>query len=292
MTIPTALDEPFAIILIGPPGSGKGTLAPLLSEKLSLPHISTGDLFRHHIKSKSPLGIEAKKYIEQGHLVPDLFVLKILFTRLQEPDCQNGFILDGFPRTLDQAKALDERLFSHERLKDLEELKKGLEFPLDNRAKLQKFSDVGGSQNLWPFDGDKAHSAIMGGVVALNLELSDNSLMDRITGRLTCTGCSKPYHKKTSPPLIPNTCDLCHSPLQSRKDDTEEVFLERLKVYRKETAPLISYYREKGLLLSVFSDQEKSGVLLEALEKLNLFKEKGEPFPKQGQYGKRSSLSQ
>lgn len=209
------------VLLIGPPGCGKGTQAAPLSQALQIPHISTGDLFREHMSKNTPLGKAAKQYIDQGSLVPDELVLNMLFERTSQSDCKNGFLLDGFPRTIPQAKALSERL------KD-------------------------------------AH------LIAIHLSLSDEAIIERISGRLSCTHCGLVYHKKYAPPKKKLVCDHCEECLIQRTDDQEEVVKKRLQVYHEQTEPLIHYYAaEKRALKEVDSRGEKDQVFTEILKNLN-----------------------
>src|SRR3989344_7234685 len=183
-------NRPLVVVLLGPPGAGKGTHAGPLSAYLGIPHISTGDLFRENIRKDTPVGKQAKDYIDQGNLVPDAIVLEMLFERTAREDCKEGYILDGFPRTLSQAKALDQQIA-------------------------------------------KTHL-----VIALNFQVPDELLVERITGRLACQQCGKPYHKKNAPPMQEGICDTCGGVLYQREDDQEDVLRQRLAVYEKETAPL------------------------------------------------------
>ncbi len=194
-------EKPLVVILIGPPGAGKGTHAGPLSEQFHLPHISTGDLFRENIRNQTPLGQKAKEFIDGGKLVPDELVLDMLFARISEPDCKSGYILDGFPRTLSQAKALDVKL---------------------------------GSSNQ---------------IVALNFEVPDSAIVERITGRYMCKQCGRPYHKTFDPPPESNHCETCDGDLYQREDDKAEVVIKRLEVYHQQTKPVLSYFsQQKGVL--------------------------------------------
>ena len=213
-------NKPLVIILMGPPGAGKGTHSGPLSSHLGLPHVSTGDLFRENICSQSPLGVQAKKFIDQGNLVPDELVLDMLFERVGKEDCKNGYILDGFPRTMTQAKALDQRL-THHRL------------------------------------------------VALNLNLSDSLIVQRVTGRIVCKNCGRPFHKEYDPPKISMVCDGCGGALYQREDDRETVIRKRLEVYRAQTQPLIDYYsKKKKVLREIDSQNDKAQVFHDVLEAL------------------------
>ena len=210
----------LVVIMLGPPGVGKGTHATVLKDKLNIPHISTGDIFRENIKNDTDLGKKAISYINNGLLVPDEIVENMLFLRIEEKDSKKGFILDGFPRTLDQAVSLDKNL---------------------------KKTDK---------------------IIALDLEMDENAIVDRITGRMVCKGCNNIYHKKYLPPKSDNVCDECHSVLYQRKDDTEEVVKERLKEYNKKTKPIINLYKEKGYYKLINADQEKCKVLEDILNYL------------------------
>ena len=216
-------DKPLVVILLGPPGAGKGTHAKPLQERLDLPHISTGDLLRGHISEGSTLGKKAKDYINQGKLVPDELVLDMLFSRVEERDCYKGFILDGFPRTLYQAKALDQKL------------------------------------------AEKAH------VVVLHFKITDNFLVERISGRLTCKNCNAVYHTKYNPPKETTICDHCSHPLIHRKDDTEKVIKERLKVYHEQTKPLISYYDAKEVLYDINSQKSQREVFEDLTQTIDAY---------------------
>ena len=192
----------MVIIMMGAPGAGKGTQAMRLSELLSLPHISTGDLFRENFKKETEIGHEARKHIDKGHLVPDDIVIKMLIERVAGEDCQRGYILDGFPRTLSQAEAL-ERYLGEDR------------------------------------------------VIVVSIEVADEEVVARITGRSSCESCGQLYHKLYQPPKVTAVCDICGGKLVVRSDDTEETVRERLRVYHKQTAPVKEYYRERGFLREV-----------------------------------------
>jgi adenylate kinase len=211
--------RPLAVILLGPPGAGKGTHAGPLSVYLGIPHISTGDLFRENIRSQTPVGQKAKGFIDEGKLVPDEVVLQMLFERIARSDCSQGIILDGFPRTVAQAKALDDAIGRTHRL------------------------------------------------VALNFNIPDDLLVERITGRLACKQCGKPYHKKNDPPKQEGVCDSCGGALYQRDDDKEEVLRKRLQVYHAETKPLIDYYAKKtGVLHDIDANHAKAQVFHDVLE--------------------------
>lgn len=198
------------ILFMGPPGAGKGTQAERIVSEFSTPHISTGDAFRAAMKQGTPLGVKAKEYVDQGLLVPDDVTIGIVKERLQEDDCKNGFLLDGFPRTISQAEALDEILASMGR----------------------KLEHV------------------------VNLEVDRSLLLARLTGRRICKACGSTYHLIFNPPTQESVCDKCSGELYQRSDDTEEKVGTRLDEYLNKTAPLLDYYRNKGLLRQVDGEQE------------------------------------
>lgn len=206
------------VILLGPPGSGKGTQAVRISKELGIPHIATGDMFRENISKNTELGKRAKSYIDAGKLSPDELVLDMLFERISRPDAANGYLLDGFPRTIPQAEALDKVISKDASL------------------------------------------------TAINLRVSDESVIKRIAGRLTCKGCGKIYNKYMSNPQKENVCDTCSGELYQRSDDAEEVVKERLKVYNAQTAPLIQYYDKKKVLYTIDGEQNPDTVFKEAME--------------------------
>ena len=193
------------IIMLGAPGAGKGTQAKMIAEKYSVPHVSTGDIFRANIKNGTELGREAKKYMDQGLLVPDELTVKILLDRVAKEDCKNGYVLDGFPRTIPQAEVLDKAL-----------------------AEL----------------GDKIDYAI-------NVEVPDENIINRMGGRRACLSCGATYHIKHVPPKQEGICDVCGKELVLRDDDKPETVKNRLEVYHKQTQPLIDFYNKKGILKSV-----------------------------------------
>jgi adenylate kinase len=193
------------LILLGPPGAGKGTQAKMLTERFSIPQISTGDILRAAVKARTPMGLKAKQYMDAGGLVPDEVVVGIVRDRLQEADCINGFILDGFPRTVAQADALQT---------SLEEMDKALDR-------------------------------------VISLEVDAEALVERLTGRRTCKDCGRGYHIKFDPPRVDALCDTCGGSLFQRDDDQEETIRKRLQVYAEQTSPLISYYRDAGVLMEL-----------------------------------------
>lgn len=193
------------LILLGPPGAGKGTQAKMLTEKFGIPQISTGDILRAAVKEGTPMGVKAKSYMDAGGLVPDSVVVGIVSERLQKEDCQAGFILDGFPRTVPQADALKETLV---------ELGKELD-----------------------------------GVISLSVDTE--ALVERLTGRRTCSGCGKGFHISFDPPKEADRCDACGAALVQREDDQEVTIRKRLEVYEDQTAPLVAYYGEAGQLREI-----------------------------------------
>lgn len=190
---------------MGPPGAGKGTQAERIVEEFRIPHISTGDAFRSAMKEGTPLGKKAKEYVDQGLLVPDEITNGIVKERLQQDDCERGFLLDGFPRTIPQAEALDQMLTELGRRID--------------------------------------H--------VINLKVDRHLLLARLTGRRICKSCGATYHVMFHPPKQEGVCDKCGGELYQRSDDTEEKVGTRLDEYVNKTAPLLDYYRGKGLLREV-----------------------------------------
>lgn len=198
------------VIFMGPPGAGKGTQAESIVNEFQIPHISTGDAFRLAMKQGTALGLEAKKYVDQGLLVSDEITIGIVKERLQLPDCKSGFLLDGFPRTIEQAEALDKIMDS-------------LGSSIDH---------------------------------VINLHVDRSLLLTRLTGRRICRSCGATYHVLFNPPHTENVCDKCSGELYQRSDDTEEKVGTRLDEYLNKTAPLLSYYRNKGNLREVNGEQE------------------------------------
>ena len=210
------------VVLLGPPGSGKGTQAQLLHEKLDLPHISTGDLFRYNINNETELGLWAKGFIDKGELVPDEVTVKMVEDRLSQNDCcARGAILDGFPRNLYQAVALEEMLAGE------------------------------GGIDIVPM-----------------LDLSDEEVMRRITGRRVCRTCGHVYHVEFNPPQVEGVCDIDGGELYLRDDDTAETVKNRLYVYYRQTSPLVGYYFAKGLLAEVNGSQAPAAVTENLLDVL------------------------
>lgn len=205
------------IVLLGPPGAGKGTQAVRMVEKYNIPHISTGDIFRKNLKEKTELGLKAKEYMDKGLLVPDDLVVDIVKARLLEDDCAKGFLLDGFPRTVEQADALE-----------IELEKLGIKL-----------------------DG------------VINIEVRDEVLIGRLTGRLVCRKCGATYHSKFNKPKTAAVCDLCGGELYTRDDDKEETVKNRLLVYKNQTQPLIDYYTKKSMLKTIFGEADTDIVFAE-----------------------------
>jgi len=193
------------VAFLGPPGAGKGTQARELAREWGVPQIATGDMLREAVAAKTPLGLEAKRYMDQGGLVPDEVVVGATAERLAAPDAARGFILDGFPRTIAQAEAL---------------------------ARLLK---------------DAGHALD----VVLYFDVSEPELLRRLTGRRVCRACGHTYHLTSSPPKRAGVCDACGGELYQRVDDSEATVRNRLEVYRKQTAPLLDYYRQRNVLTTV-----------------------------------------
>ncbi len=200
------------VVLLGPPGAGKGTQAARLAAAMALPHVSTGDLFRANLSQGTELGKAAQRYMEAGELVPDELVLDMLFDRVAQEDCREGYLLDGFPRTLPQAEALEARL------------------------------------------GEDAS------LCAVLIDVPDSEIIERMAGRLTCSECGAVYHRRNDPPKVEGVCDRCGAALVQRPDDREEVVRERLEVYRRQTAPVVEFYRARGVLREVDGSRDPDAV--------------------------------
>lgn len=193
------------IIMLGAPGAGKGTQAKMIAEKYGVPHVSTGDIFRANIKNGTELGKEAKQYMDQGLLVPDELTVRILLDRVAQDDCKNGYVLDGFPRTIPQAEVLDSEL-----------------------SKLGDHIDY-----------------------AIDVDVPDENIIKRMSGRRACLTCGATYHIEHVPPKTEGICDKCGSELVLRDDDKPETVKNRLNVYHEQTQPLIDFYTNKGVLKTV-----------------------------------------
>lgn len=218
----TPAQRPLDLLLLGAPGSGKGTLAALLIEDLGVPHIATGDLFRENLKHNTPLGQLAKTYMDKGQLVPDEVTANMMAERLARPDAATGFVLDGFPRTLPQAEALKNIL-----------------------TQLQR--------------------GVLG---VLYLKVSDQLIVSRLSSRLICRQCQTPYNLKTMKPQTEGVCDKCGGELYQRDDDKPETVSARLQVYYHQTAPLIEYYTQAGLVHELDGEVDLSIVTRNALDQI------------------------
>ncbi|WP_027437061.1 adenylate kinase [Lachnospira multipara] len=202
------------IIMLGAPGAGKGTQAKRIAEKYSIPHISTGDIFRANIKNNTELGQKAKTYMDKGELVPDELVVDLIMDRFKQADAANGYVLDGFPRTIPQAEALD---------KALEANGESVDF-------------------------------------AINVEVPDENIINRMGGRRACVGCGATYHIQFNAPKVEGICDTCGEKLILRDDDKPETVKNRLSVYHDQTQPLIDYYNKKNVLREVDGTQAMDDV--------------------------------
>lgn len=202
------------IIMLGAPGAGKGTQAKKIAAQYSIPHISTGDIFRANIKNNTELGQKAKTYMDKGELVPDSLVVDLIMDRFKEADCANGYVLDGFPRTIPQAEALD---------------------------------------NALKANGEKIDFAI-------NVEVPDENIINRMSGRRACVGCGATYHIKYNPTKVEGVCDACGEKLILRDDDKPETVKNRLSVYHEQTQPLIDYYNKAGVLAEVDGTKDMEDV--------------------------------
>ena len=202
------------IIMLGAPGAGKGTQADKICAKYEIPHISTGDIFRANIKNNTELGQKAKSYMDKGELVPDELVVDLVVDRIKADDCKNGYVLDGFPRTIPQAEALDAALAAI---------------------------------------NDKVDFAI-------NVEVPDENIINRMSGRRACVACGATYHIVHIPTKVEGVCDRCGEALILRDDDKPETVKKRLDVYHAQTQPLIDYYTSKNVLKTVDGTQDMEAV--------------------------------
>ena len=211
------------IIMLGAPGAGKGTQADLLAKELRIPHISTGDIFRRNIKEGTELGRKAKEFMDAGKLVPDELTIAMLLGRIAGEDCGNGYILDGFPRTIPQAESLK---------KALDEKKDGID-------------------------------------VCIDIEVPDETIANRMSGRRSCPKCGATYHILYNKPAKEGICDACGAELVQRADDKAETVLERLRTYHELTQPLIDYYSAQGILKSFDGTRRPDEVFEAIMEGLN-----------------------
>ena len=202
------------IIMLGAPGAGKGTQAKMIAEKCGIPHISTGDIFRANIKNGTELGAKAKEYMDKGLLVPDELVCDLVVDRIQQADCEKGYILDGFPRTIPQAEALENAL-------------NAIEHKLD---------------------------------YAIDIDVPDENIINRMSGRRACVGCGATYHVLFNPTKVEGKCDVCGESLILRDDDKPETVKKRLDVYHTQTQPLIDFYTERKVLVEVDGTQSMDKV--------------------------------
>ena len=202
------------IVMLGAPGAGKGTQAKMIASKYQVPHISTGDIFRANIKNGTELGKKAKEYMDQGLLVPDELTVDLVIDRLSQDDCKKGYILDGFPRTIPQAEALDAALAKR---------------------------------------GEKMDFAI-------DVDVPDENIISRMSGRRACTGCGATYHIVYNPSNMGDTCEVCGETLILRDDDKPETVQKRLIVYHDQTQPLIDYYTGQNILKTVDGTQDMNDV--------------------------------
>ncbi|MDD2509613.1 MAG: adenylate kinase [Syntrophomonas sp.] len=210
------------IILMGPPGAGKGTQAEMIKDRFPIPHISTGDIFRDAVDKGSELGQEAQKYMSSGQLVPDEITTGIVEERIAQSDCEQGFLLDGFPRTTAQAQALDQSL-----------------------SRLGKKIDL-----------------------AINIDVPNELLIERLSGRISCQECKRVYNLSYNPPQEQGKCDSCGGELVQRSDDRGETVAKRLEVYSQQTRPLLQYYGKQGLLFNIEGSCGSSQVFTDIQKKL------------------------
>jgi adenylate kinase len=213
------------LVLVGPPGAGKGTQAEFVAAHLAVPKISTGDIFRANVVGGTVLGLEAKRYMESGQLVPDGVTINMVRERLAEADAGDGFLLDGFPRTLPQAAALDKLL-----------------------------ADLGVGLDL-----------------VLELVVDDDEVIRRLSGRWTCRGCGKIWHETFDPPSRNGICDRCSGELYQRDDDKAETVIERLRVYARDTAPLVDFYAAQNKLMGIDATGPVEDVTWRAIDALRSY---------------------
>lgn len=213
---------PVYVVLLGPPGAGKGTQAEIISEKLGLAHVSSGDLFRENIKNQTVLGKEVDAILKRGDLVPDDITIRMIRERLKQPDCKNGAVLDGFPRTPAQAEALNKML-----------------------------ADFGGKVDVVSY-----------------IQVPEEELITRLSGRWVCRAAGHVYHEKFNPPKRPGICDIDGSKLYQRDDDKRETVERRIRVYMQQTAPLIEHYRKASVLVDVDGAQPIEKVTADLLAAL------------------------
>ena len=213
------------LVLVGPPGAGKGTQAEFIAAHLAVPKISTGDIFRANVAQGTPLGVEAKRYMDAGHLVPDEVTINMVGERLSESDAGDGFLLDGFPRTVPQANALDKLL-----------------------------ADLGGGLDL-----------------VIELVVENEEVIRRLSGRRTCRGCGRIWHIEFDAPTREGVCDRCGGELFQRDDDKAETIAERLKVYARDTAPLVDYYGAQGKLVGIDATGPVEDITVRALDALRSY---------------------
>jgi len=213
------------LVLVGPPGAGKGTQAEFIAAHLAVPKISTGDIFRANVAQGTPLGVQAKQFMDAGQLVPDEVTINMVRDRLAEADAADGFLLDGFPRTTPQAVALDKLL-----------------------------ADLGNGLDL-----------------VLELVVDDDEVIRRLSGRRTCRGCGKIWHVEFDPPSHEGTCDRCGGELFQRDDDKAETIAERLRVYARDTAPLVDYFGAQGKLVGIDATGPVEDVTVRAIDALRSY---------------------
>jgi adenylate kinase len=213
------------LVLVGPPGAGKGTQAEFIAAHLAVPKISTGDIFRANVAQGTPLGVEAKRYMDAGQLVPDEVTINMVRERLAEPDSVEGFLLDGFPRTTPQANALDKLL-----------------------------ADLGTALDI-----------------VLELVVDDDEVIRRLSGRRTCRGCGKIWHVEFDATSREDICDRCGGELFQRDDDKAETIAERLRVYARDTAPLVDYFGAQGKLVGIDATGPVEDVTVRAIDALRSY---------------------